>query len=120
MFCPQCAAEYREGFVECADCGVPLVDEAPQGPRRFSGPLVEVFRSADASLLPVVKSVLRGAGIPVVVQGDEAHGLIPLGPVGGGSDERLVGAVLLVAEGDAADAESLLAAFGSGSESEEE
>jgi hypothetical protein len=26
MFCPQCQAEYREGFVECADCHVRLVD----------------------------------------------------------------------------------------------
>jgi hypothetical protein len=25
MFCPKCKAEYREGFKECSDCGVPLV-----------------------------------------------------------------------------------------------
>ena len=24
MYCPQCRVEYREGFVECADCHVPL------------------------------------------------------------------------------------------------
>ncbi len=29
MYCPNCRAEYREGFTECADCGVPLVDELP-------------------------------------------------------------------------------------------
>jgi hypothetical protein len=25
MFCPECQAEYREGFTACADCHVPLV-----------------------------------------------------------------------------------------------
>jgi hypothetical protein len=25
MFCPQCRAEYREGFSRCSDCGVDLV-----------------------------------------------------------------------------------------------
>ena len=29
MFCPECRCEYRPGFHECADCGVPLVDELP-------------------------------------------------------------------------------------------
>jgi hypothetical protein len=28
-WCPQCGAEYRAGFHECADCGVALVDEQP-------------------------------------------------------------------------------------------
>jgi len=36
MLCPQCGAEYREGFDECADCHVPLVDSLdepePVGP----------------------------------------------------------------------------------------
>ena len=32
MFCPQCHAEYREGFVECADCHIPLVDRLPDAP----------------------------------------------------------------------------------------
>jgi hypothetical protein len=30
MFCPQCYAEYREGFVECSDCHVPLVSRLPE------------------------------------------------------------------------------------------
>jgi tetratricopeptide (TPR) repeat protein len=28
-YCPKCRAEYREGFTECADCRVPLVDALP-------------------------------------------------------------------------------------------
>lgn len=27
MFCPNCQAEYREGFTVCADCDLPLVAE---------------------------------------------------------------------------------------------
>jgi hypothetical protein len=30
MFCPQCKAEYRQGFTRCADCDVALVDELPE------------------------------------------------------------------------------------------
>jgi hypothetical protein len=27
MFCPECRAEYREGFLRCSDCDIPLVDQ---------------------------------------------------------------------------------------------
>lgn len=30
MYCPQCKAEYRQGFTRCADCDVELVHEPPQ------------------------------------------------------------------------------------------
>ncbi len=30
MFCPQCKAEYRQGFTRCADCDVDLVYALPQ------------------------------------------------------------------------------------------
>ncbi|HMD38438.1 MAG TPA: hypothetical protein VKH15_04105 [Candidatus Acidoferrum sp.] len=29
MFCPQCKAEYRQGFTRCADCDLELVDDLP-------------------------------------------------------------------------------------------
>ena len=28
--CPKCRVEYREGFAECADCGVELVESLPK------------------------------------------------------------------------------------------
>lgn len=35
MFCPECKAEYRQGFTHCADCDVELVAELPiQTPQR--------------------------------------------------------------------------------------
>ena len=30
MFCPDCGGEYREGFFECADCKVALVERLPE------------------------------------------------------------------------------------------
>lgn len=88
MFCPQCGAEYREGFTECADCRVPLVWEKPRGFERElepdSGPepwppaqgqpdleFVTVLESSDPLLIGAAKSLLEGAGIPFYVVGDE-------------------------------------------------
>ena len=34
MFCPQCKAEYRQGFTRCADCDVDLVHELQQESRQ--------------------------------------------------------------------------------------
>jgi hypothetical protein len=34
MFCPNCKAEYRDGFTSCADCRVDLAPERPKGSRR--------------------------------------------------------------------------------------
>ena len=91
----------------CPDCGTPLVSELPEG-EQLDEPLVRVFRSADSSLLPVIKSVLLGAGIPHLIQGDEAQGLYPFGSLGGGSDDRLLGAVVLVPESRREAAEAVL------------
>jgi hypothetical protein len=29
MICPQCKAEYRDGFYKCADCGIDLISALP-------------------------------------------------------------------------------------------
>jgi hypothetical protein len=36
MFCPECKAEYRQGFTHCVDCDVDLVYELPQDPQHAS------------------------------------------------------------------------------------
>jgi hypothetical protein len=33
MFCPECHAEYRQGFTRCADCDIDLVYQLPPEPR---------------------------------------------------------------------------------------
>lgn len=107
MFCPECEAEYREGFEECSDCGVKLVHSLPivdHGEKT-----VGIFRTADASLLPIVESVLRAEGVPFSVQGEETSGgLFPLGSFGGGADDRRLGAVIRVPESRADEAKALL------------
>lgn len=95
MWCTTCGGEFVDEVVMCPDCGIPLVAKQPE-PVESADEFVQVFQTADASLLPVVKSVLDGAGIPHIVQGDEAQGLYPFGSLGGGSDNRLLAAVVLV------------------------
>jgi hypothetical protein len=70
-----------------------------------------VLRTSDSNLMPVVKSVLDAAGIPYVVQGDEAMGLLPLGPFGGGVFSRVLGASILVPRDRAEEARELLEGF---------
>lgn len=72
------------------------------------GDMVRVFQTADSTLLPIVKSVLDGAGIPHLVQGDHALGLLPLGPFGTGVTRGLLGAIVLVPREHADEAKDLL------------
>ncbi len=106
MFCPECGAEYREGINECADCDVALTAEAPH--LHDGEPSVGIFRTADATLLPVLKSVLSSADIPFSIQGDEASGLFPFGPSSIMPDSRRLGAVIRVPESRAEEAKALL------------
>ena len=76
MICPQCNAEYREGFLRCSDCGVELVYAAPEslvaplrGTQDASGdeedPFCLFWRGDDARLQGELCQVLSEAGIPV-------------------------------------------------------
>lgn len=110
MFCPQCEAEYRPGVSECADCEVALVEVLPPSQERPDAEFVEIFRTADAGLLPIIESILNGADIPFVMQGEEAAlGLFPFGSVGGGMDGRRLGAIIRVDKEHEEAARALLA-----------
>jgi hypothetical protein len=71
MFCPQCKAEYRAGFVHCTDCNVDLesslVDvhavEAPE-PKSHSEQSALLWRGQDPVAFSVVLSALDAEGIP--------------------------------------------------------
>jgi hypothetical protein len=90
-WCPSCGAEYREGFSECADCGVALVGTPPEPPeprRReraaVEGPFspeddtVELLRTNPLEA-DVVAARLRSEGIPAVVFDDDPYASGPLG-----------------------------------------
>jgi Putative prokaryotic signal transducing protein len=90
MFCPQCKAEYRVGFVRCSDCHIDLVEHLPaekpatgalpettSEPNRFRRELdLVVIRTYTSGLdADLAKSVLDAAGIDSVIRGD--YGIRP-------------------------------------------
>jgi putative signal transducing protein len=83
MYCPECGSEYREGFVQCADCDVPLVDTLPQHePFHPEGELVTVLETADPGLIALAESLLLGADIPYLKKGDQIQDLFAAGRLG--------------------------------------
>ena len=83
-WCPNCGAEYREGFSTCSDCGVALVDTQPapepkqhehdfgHGPFSPEDDTVEFLRT-NAIEADVIVARLRSEGIPAVVFGSEGY-----------------------------------------------
>ena len=108
MFCPNCQSEYRAGFTECPDCSVLLVDELPPEPEPTpEGEFVKVYETADATLIPVVQSLLGGAGIQVLTKGESVLDLFAFGRLGG---MNVVGpAMFFVHPNDAEAARTVLA-----------
>ena len=69
MICPQCKAEYRQGFTRCADCEVDLIPSLPEvreagsNPTR-TGTLVRLWEGEDLALHVKLREALEQAGIP--------------------------------------------------------
>jgi hypothetical protein len=110
LYCRSCRESYPEG-ANCPRCGEELVLPDPTAGTEQDAELVAVLRTSDSNLMPVVKSVLDAAGIPYLVQGDEAMGLLPLGPFGGGVFSGVLGASVLVPRDRAEEARELLESF---------
>lgn len=82
MYCPQCQAEYREGFTRCDECGVDLVAELPAEDHQ-APEYVSIFETSETDVIPVIKSVLEGAEIPYLVEGEDLMNLFPSDMLGG-------------------------------------
>jgi hypothetical protein len=105
MFCPQCKAEYRAGFIKCSDCGVELVEQLPvefEPIPEADHPELVVVRTypshVDADL---ARTALEAAGIESMVGSDDQGGQSP-----GLAFTR--GIALLVRSEDLKDAEEIL------------
>ena len=70
--------------------------------------LVTVLETADVNLLAVIKSILNGAEIPYLIQGEEALSMLPVGTLGGPFARRGLGAAVMVPPEDAEVARELL------------
>ena len=80
MFCPECKAEYRQGFTQCADCDVELVTELPgtaivarksddadrsnDVEENPEDPFCQFWKGEDARVLGELCDVLAEVGIP--------------------------------------------------------
>lgn len=73
LYCPQCGAEYREGYSSCADCHVLLARERPRSLEQESlpqpgdpnkDPFCAFWQGIDARVLGELSAVLDDAGIP--------------------------------------------------------
>ena len=85
MICPQCGAEFRKGFYRCNDCDVSLIPKPPPPPPEDheAEEQVEVFQTSEVDLIPVIKSLLEGAEIPYLTEGESMMNLFPSDMLGG-------------------------------------
>jgi len=96
VYCPQCLAEFRDGYSRCADCDIDLVETLPD---KVELPgyvhIATVFTEGEIAL---IKSSLERAGIAHYFHGEQAHRLTPLP----------FGARLMVREDHREEAEAIL------------
>jgi len=74
MFCPECSAEYREGFARCSDCDVPLVAALPpeEMDAMHGAEEATVFVTRDIAEAETVKELLEANGVEVCVSGESS------------------------------------------------
>jgi putative signal transducing protein len=83
MYCPECGGEYRDGFFECADCGVALVEQPPAPMEEpADATLVTVLETGDPAELAFVESLFLEEGIPYFKKGESIQDLFALGRIG--------------------------------------
>ncbi len=79
MICPECGSEYRDGFVQCADCDVPLVEGVAPAEEEAQDDvhLVKVFETNDPAAISFVRSLFDAAPFPYVTRNQLSQSLVP-------------------------------------------
>ena len=79
MICPECKAEYREGYTKCADCEIELVDTITLENEESSKPEEIIFETVMTSFnqgeIALAKSLLESNNIQCFVQGESFNSL---------------------------------------------
>ena len=78
MFCPECRAEYREGFHICSDCNIELVDELQPLPEPEFVDFVEILATYNPADIVFLKSLLESEGIQYYFKGEHFMYMRPL------------------------------------------
>jgi len=69
MICPNCRLEYRPGFSQCSDCGVPLVEHLPSAvpalEEQLSSESAELlWQGNDSNIFELIADALDDAKVP--------------------------------------------------------
>ena len=79
MICPECKAEYREGYTRCADCDIELVKADSIENEESSEPEEITFKTVMISFnqgeIAIAKSLLESNNIQCFVQGESFNSL---------------------------------------------
>ena len=70
MYCPKCRSEFREGFFECSECSVPLVEDlSPEEPEPIPEyvDFKEIMTSLDMGEVAIIKSILDAHKIKYII-----------------------------------------------------
>ncbi len=69
-WCPKCKAEYREGFTECEECKVPLIDKKPEEEGVILSDIMEqptkIYTASTRLEAEAIEDMLRENGIAVI------------------------------------------------------
>ncbi len=108
MTCPSCGSEFGGSPEACPGCGVALA-AAPGPPPNPDIELVSIFRTGDAGLIPLAKSLLDSENIEYLVRGEAVQDLFGSGRLGAGYNIVTGPAEFVVRQADADRARALLA-----------
>ncbi len=109
MNCKSCGHALDDGATRCPACGAEVELFEAGDPGRVPDALVTVLETQDATLVPVVRTLLEAEGIPVVVENEELLEMIGLVRFPADDNPIVPHAIIQVAAEDAEAARALIA-----------